>query len=69
MYDRTGLLHLLEDGKLRLDDRVRDHMTTTALHARGAGLLDVTIRELLRCPTPAKSAARAGMIGAAGASA
>jgi D-alanyl-D-alanine carboxypeptidase len=46
-FTATAILQLLEDGKLRLDDRVRDHVTTTAIHARSVGLLDVTIRELL----------------------
>ena len=46
-FTALAILQLLEDGKLRLDDRVRDHVTTTAIHARSIGLLDVTIRELL----------------------
>src|SRR5258706_9480775 len=45
----TGLaiLQLLEDRSLKLDDRVRDHVTTTAILARSVGVLDVTLRELL----------------------
>jgi len=46
-FTALAILQLHEDGKLRLDDRVRDHVTTTAIHARNIGLLDVTIRELL----------------------
>lgn len=46
-FTAAAILQLHEDGKLRLDDRVRDHVTTTAIHARNIGLLDVTIRELL----------------------
>jgi D-alanyl-D-alanine carboxypeptidase len=46
-FTALAILQLQEEGKLRLDDRVRDHVTTTALHARSIGLLDVTIRELL----------------------
>src|SRR6266852_4189929 len=46
-FTALAILQLHEDGKLRLDDRVRDHLTTTAIHARNIGLLDVTIRELL----------------------
>src|SRR6266705_5568307 len=42
-----AVLQLHEAGKLRLDDRVRDHVTTTAIEARNLGVLDVTIRELL----------------------
>jgi CubicO group peptidase (beta-lactamase class C family) len=44
-FTALAILQLHEDGKLRLDDRVRDHVTATA--ARNDGLLDVTIRELL----------------------
>ncbi len=46
-FTALATLQLHEGGKLRLDDRVRDHLTTTAIHARDTGLLDVTIRELL----------------------
>ena len=46
-FTALAILQLHEAGKLRLDDRVRDHLTTTAIHARDSGLLDVTIRELL----------------------
>src|SRR4051812_44441243 len=46
-FTATAILQLLEEGRLRLDDRVRDHVTTTATGARSLGLLDVTIRELL----------------------
>jgi D-alanyl-D-alanine carboxypeptidase len=46
-FTAAAILQLHEGGKLRLDDRVRDHVTTTASHARSIGLLDVTIRELL----------------------
>jgi len=46
-FTALAILQLHEDGKLRLDDRVRDHVTTTAIQARNLGLLDVTIRELL----------------------
>jgi CubicO group peptidase (beta-lactamase class C family) len=46
-FTATAILQLQEAGKLRLDDRVRDHLTATASHARSIGLLDVTLRELL----------------------
>jgi D-alanyl-D-alanine carboxypeptidase len=46
-FTALAILQLQEEGRLRLDDRVRDHVTTTAVHARSVGLLDVTIRELL----------------------
>ena len=46
-FTAAAILQLHEAGKLRLDDRVRDHVTATAIHARSIGLLDVTIRELL----------------------
>ena len=46
-FTALAILQLHEAGKLRLDDRVRDHVTTTAIPARNLGLLDVTIRELL----------------------
>src|SRR5260221_1310242 len=46
-FTALAILQLHEGGKLRLDDRVRDHVTATAIHARDTGLLDVTIRELL----------------------
>jgi D-alanyl-D-alanine carboxypeptidase len=46
-FTALAILQLREDGKLRLDDRVRDHITTTAIQARNTGVLDVTIRELL----------------------
>src|SRR5437870_12125794 len=46
-FTALAILQLREDGKLRLDDRVRDHVTTTAIEARNLGVLDVTIRELL----------------------
>lgn len=46
-FTALAILQLHEDGKLRLDDRVRDHVRTTAIHARDTGVLDVTIRELL----------------------
>src|SRR5712664_4199860 len=46
-FTALAILQLHEDGKLRLDDRMRDHVTATAPHARSIGLLDVTIRELL----------------------
>src|SRR2546427_2005260 len=46
-FTALAILQLHEDGKLRLDDRVRDHVKTAPVHARDAGLLDVTIRELL----------------------
>lgn len=46
-FTALAILQLHEEGKLRLDDRVRDHVTTTAINARNVGRLDVTIRELL----------------------
>jgi CubicO group peptidase (beta-lactamase class C family) len=46
-FTALAILQLHEDGKLRLDDRVRDHVTTSAIHAGNVDLLDVTIRELL----------------------
>jgi CubicO group peptidase (beta-lactamase class C family) len=46
-FTALAVLQLLEDGKLRLDDRAREHVKTSAIHAGNAGLLDVTIRELL----------------------
>jgi CubicO group peptidase (beta-lactamase class C family) len=46
-FTAAAILQLHEGGKLRLDDRVRDHVTATAIHARSIGLLDVTIREVL----------------------
>src|SRR6266446_1175412 len=46
-FTALAILQLREAGKLRLDDRVRDHVTTTAIQARNLGVLDVTIRELL----------------------
>src|SRR5258705_3248085 len=46
-FTALATLQVHEGGKLRLDDRVRDHVTATAIHARDTGLLDVTIRELL----------------------
>jgi len=46
-FTALAILQLLEDRSLKLDDRVRDHLTTTALLARSVGVLDVTIRELL----------------------
>ena len=46
-FTALAMLQLHEDGKLGLDDRVRDHVKTAAIHARDAALLDVTIRELL----------------------
>src|SRR3989449_10519518 len=46
-FTALAILQLREDGKLRLDDRVRDHVKTAAIHARDAAPLDVTIRELL----------------------
>jgi CubicO group peptidase (beta-lactamase class C family) len=46
-FTALAILQLHDEGKLRLDDRVRDHVTSTALHARSIGLLDVTLRELL----------------------
>src|SRR6266568_1961438 len=46
-FTALAILQLHEAGKLRLDDRVRDHVTTTAIGARNLGVLDVTIRELL----------------------
>jgi len=46
-FTALAILQLHEGGKLRLDDRVGDHVTTTAIHTRDIGLLDVTIRELL----------------------
>jgi CubicO group peptidase (beta-lactamase class C family) len=46
-FTALAVLQLHQDGKLGLDDRVRDRVTTTAIHARNIGLLDVTIRELL----------------------
>jgi D-alanyl-D-alanine carboxypeptidase len=46
-FTATAILQLHEEGKLRLDDRVGDHVSTAAPGARSRGLLDVTIRELL----------------------
>jgi len=46
-FTALAILQLHEGGKLRLDDRVRDHVETTAIPVRDAGLLDVMIRELL----------------------
>src|SRR5258706_61147 len=46
-FTALAILQLHEGGKLRLDDRVGDHVTTTTIHTRDIGLLDVTIRELL----------------------
>jgi len=46
-FTALAVLQLHEGGKLRLDDRVGDHVTTAAIHTRDIGLLDVTIRELL----------------------
>jgi CubicO group peptidase (beta-lactamase class C family) len=46
-FTALAILQLHQEGKLRLDDRVRDHVTTTAPHARSIGLLDGTLRELL----------------------
>jgi CubicO group peptidase (beta-lactamase class C family) len=46
-FTALAILQLHEEGKLRLDDRVRDHVTSTAPQASSLGLLDVTIRELL----------------------
>src|SRR3989454_5908608 len=46
-FTALAILQLHEDGKLRLDQRVRDSLKTAPVHARDAGLLDVTIRELL----------------------
>src|SRR5713101_2985433 len=46
-FTALAILQLHEDGKLRLDDRVCDHVKTAAIQARDSGLLDVTIRELL----------------------
>src|SRR6266581_2732131 len=46
-FTALAILQLHEAGKLRLDDRVRDHVTTTAIEARNLGVLNVTIRELL----------------------
>jgi D-alanyl-D-alanine carboxypeptidase len=46
-FTALAILQLCEDGRLRLDDRIRDHLTTTAIRARSIGLLDVTVRELL----------------------
>src|SRR5712691_1644486 len=42
-FTALAILQLHEDGKLRLDDRVRDHVKTAAIQAHGTGLLDVTI--------------------------
>src|SRR5260221_13222387 len=50
-FTALATLQLHEGGKLRLDDRVRDHVTATAIHSRDTGLLDVTIRELLTHPS------------------
>jgi D-alanyl-D-alanine carboxypeptidase len=44
-FTAVAILQLREQGKLRLDDRVGDHIDASAIHARDA--LDVTIRELL----------------------
>jgi CubicO group peptidase (beta-lactamase class C family) len=46
-FTALAVLQLHEEGKLRLDDRVRDHVTTTAVNARNVGRLDVTVHELL----------------------
>jgi CubicO group peptidase (beta-lactamase class C family) len=46
-FTALAVLQLHQDGKLRLDDRVRDHVAKSAMHAAHAGVLDVTIRELL----------------------
>jgi D-alanyl-D-alanine carboxypeptidase len=46
-FTALAILQLHEDGKLRLDDPVRGHLSTSAIHAGNVGLLDVTIRELL----------------------
>src|SRR5258706_6007111 len=46
-FTALAILQLLEDRSLKLDDRVRDHVTTTAILARSVGVLDVTLRELL----------------------
>jgi D-alanyl-D-alanine carboxypeptidase len=46
-FTALAILQLREDGKLRLDDRVRDHVKTTAIAVGGLDLLDVTVRELL----------------------
>jgi CubicO group peptidase (beta-lactamase class C family) len=46
-FTALAILQLHERGKLRLDDRLRDHVANTALHAHSTGLPDVTIRELL----------------------
>src|SRR5262245_4052838 len=46
-FTALAILQLREDGKLKLDDRVRDHLATIAVNARNVGRLDVTIRELL----------------------
>src|SRR5258708_40105543 len=56
-FTALAILQLQEEGRLRLDDRVRDHVPTTAVHARSIGLLDVTIRQLVT-PTSALQAAR-----------
>src|SRR3989454_2724393 len=46
-FTALAILQLREAGKLKLDDRVRHHVTMAAIPARKLGLLDVTIRELL----------------------
>jgi CubicO group peptidase (beta-lactamase class C family) len=46
-FTALAIVQLHEEGKLRLDDQVSDYVTTSAIHARNLGLLDVTIRELL----------------------
>src|SRR5712671_4416478 len=46
-FTALAVLQLHDEGKLRLDERVRDHVTTSAARARSLGLLDVTLRELL----------------------
>jgi CubicO group peptidase (beta-lactamase class C family) len=46
-FTATAILQLHEEGKLRLDDRVSEHVKTAAPVARRLGLLEVTLRELL----------------------
>jgi D-alanyl-D-alanine carboxypeptidase len=46
-FTALAALQLRDEGRLRLDDRVRDYVSSVAHHARSVGVLDVTIRELL----------------------
>src|SRR5258706_5753465 len=46
-FTALPILQLLQDRSLKLDHRVRDHVTTTPILARSVGALDVNPRELL----------------------